>query len=74
MGPSEGRECSWTRITKVLSNQSNSSWTYVTRVRSDLSVETERIRDTFQPVVLFGIFLVAATILGGCHNRDTECA
>ena len=64
VGPSEGRECSWTRITKVLSNQSNSSWTYVTRVRSDLSVETERIRDTFQPVVLFGIFLVAATILG----------
>ena len=63
-GPPEGRECSWTRITRVLSNQRNSSWTYVTRVRSDLSVETRRVQDTFQPVVLFGVFLVAATILG----------
>ena len=62
--PPEGRECSWTRITRVLSNQRDSSWTYVTRVRSDLSVETRRVRDTFQPVVLFGVFLVAATILG----------
>ena len=63
-GPASGRECSWTRITRVLSNQRNSGWTYVTRVRSDLSAETQRVRDTFQPVVLFGVFLVAATLLG----------
>ena len=61
---SVARESQWDRILRVLGNQSNLSWTYVTRVRSDLSVETQKVRDTFQSVVMFGVFLVAVTILG----------
>ena len=53
----------WDRIKKELSHQDDSSWSYVTQVESDLSKETQNVRDYQQPVVLFGVFLVAATIL-----------
>lgn len=58
------KEASWKRIKRVLAHQNNSSWTYVTRVESDFSIETQKVRDSFQPVVMFGVFLVAVTILG----------
>ena len=65
----------WERLKEELSTQSNLSWSYVTRVNqtsrdevnrveAKLREETQKIRDYLQPVVLFGIFLVAVTILG----------
>ena len=65
----------WHRIQEILAGQQKPSWSYVTRVQSDLSAEakelderlkseTKNIRDYLQPVVMFGIFLVAVTILG----------
>ena len=69
-----GKPATWDRIRKELVDQNHASWTYVTHVSSDLSEtstkiqneldrETRRIRDYLQPVVLFGVFLIAATIL-----------
>ena len=57
------KEPTWDRIKKELSHQDDSSWSYVTQVKSDLSKETQNVRESQQPVVLFGVFLVAATIL-----------
>ena len=65
----------WHRIQENLAGQQEPSWSYVTRVQSELSEEarslnerleseTKNIRDYLQPVVMFGIFLVAVTILG----------
>ena len=65
----------WHRIQENLAGQQNPSWSYVTRVQSELSEqskrlderiesETKSIRDNLQPVVMFGIFLLAVTILG----------
>ena len=55
---------SWQRIKDVLRHQQDSSWSYVTRVEHDLSAQTNNIRENLQPVVIFGVFLVAVTILG----------
>ena len=74
-GPSEPRIPMWHRIQEILAGQQEPSWSYVTRVQSELSKqateldkrlesETQRIRDYLQPLVMFGIFLVAVTILG----------
>lgn len=65
----------WHRIQDNLAEQPNPSWSYVTRVQSQLTEQSERldkrlesetknIRDYLQPVVMFGIFLLAVTILG----------
>ena len=65
----------WHRIQENLAGQQEPSWSYVTRVQSELSdqsakldkrleSETKNIRDYLQPVVMFGIFLLAVTILG----------
>ena len=73
--PSRPRTEMWHRIWEILAGQREPSWSYVTRVQSELSaeakelderlkVETKNIRDYLQPVVMFGIFLVAVTILG----------
>ena len=73
--PSRARIPMWHRIQENLAGQQNPSWSYVTRVRSELSAqatqldkrlesETKNIRDYLQPVVMFGIFLLAVTILG----------
>ena len=58
-----------------LQNQKEPSWTYVTRVEDNqkdqanrleekLKSETENLREHLQPLIMFGIFLVAVTILG----------
>ena len=44
----------------LLRNQRDASWTYITRVEHDVRAIEER----FQPLVLFGVVLVAVTILG----------
>ncbi len=71
------KKSTWKRLKEELSTQSKLSWSYVTqvqqtgqqnvkRVEEQLNEETQKIRDYLQPVVLFGIFLVAVTILGVC--------
>ena len=73
--PLRSRIPMWHRIQENLAGQQEPSWSYVTRVQSELSEkaaeldkrlesETKNIRDYLQPVVMFGIFLVAVTILG----------
>ena len=69
--PSTPRIPMWHRIQDILAGQEKPSWSYVTRIQSELSEqakkfesETKNIRDYLQPVVMFGIFLVAVTILG----------
>ena len=61
--PVEPREDSWPRIKRTLKDLDDASWSYVTRVESDLSAETQSVKDYFQPLVMFGVFLVAASIL-----------
>ena len=61
----------WHRLQDVLADQDKINWSFVTRVQHDLentqqeveSAKTE-IRDYLQPLVMFGIFPVAVTILG----------
>ena len=62
--PKEPKKPSWPRIKKAIRNLSNASWTYVTRVEQDFTAQTENMREYLQPLVLFGVFLVAITILG----------
>ena len=61
--PVEPREDSWPRIKRTLKDLDDASWSYVTRVESDLSAETQNVKDYFQPLVMFGVFLVAVSIL-----------
>ena len=62
--PPREKESTWLRMKDELRYQSNSSWSYVTRVESNLSTETENLRNYLQPLVMFGVFLVAVSILG----------
>jgi deoxycytidine triphosphate deaminase len=62
--PSSGKQPIWTRLKRRLGNQNNASWTYITQVDYNLSNETQNIKDYLQPLVMFGVFLVAVTILG----------
>lgn len=74
-GPSEPRHGVWYRLLNVVAGQQNPGRSHITGVQLDLSKkakqlderlesETENIRNYLQPVVMFGIFLVAVTILG----------
>jgi len=58
------RQSIWERLSSLIAKQANPSWSYVTRVQVDLMSEVERVEKVFQPVVMFGVFLVAATLLG----------
>ena len=67
---SPGKDSTWSRIKRQLAGQDHSSWTYVTRVQVEnvgtatrLESEIRNINDYLQPLVMFGIFLVAVTIL-----------
>ena len=73
--PKEPKDDSWPRIKRSLKDLDDASWSYLTRVednvtnqgetlRNQLTSETENLRQHLQPVVMFGIFLVAVTILG----------
>ena len=68
--PSERRDSMWHRIQNTLANQPNKSWSNVTQVQENvaevekrLETDIKGIRDYLQPLVMFGIFLVAVTIL-----------
>ena len=58
--PTESKEDGWTRMQKLIRNQRDASWTYITRIEHDV----KQIEERFQPLVLFGVVLVAVTILG----------
>ena len=62
--PQTTKKPTWLRMKDELRYQSNSSWSYVTRVESNLSAETESLKNYLQPLVMFGVFLVAVSILG----------
>ena len=62
--PSPRKASTWDRIKEQLATQDNSSWSYVTRVEKRLTVELDSVQGYLQPLVMFGIFLVAITILG----------
>ena len=62
--PSREKKSTWSRMRDELRYQRNSSWSYVTRVETNLSDETENLRNNLQPLVMFGVFLVAVSILG----------
>ena len=58
------KQSTWLRLKQRLSNQRHSSWSNLTQVQEDLIAESDAIRDHLQPLVMFGVFLVAVTILG----------
>ena len=69
--PAPGKVSTWDRIKEQLASQDNSSWSYVTQVQNEgiklerrLSAQLGNVRDYLQPLVMFGIFLIAVTILG----------
>ena len=62
--PKASKKPSWPRIKRSLRELDDASWSYVTQVEQDLTAQTENIREYLQPLVLFGVFLVAVTILG----------
>ena len=69
--PSKPRLPMWYRLQEILAGQNNISWSFVTRVQHNVEdtkqqvrSAREEIRDYLQPLVIFGVFLVAVTILG----------
>lgn len=62
--PELPKQGTWERIKDALSHQSQLSWSYITKVDNDVSKQRKDIRRSLQPVVMFGVFLVAVTILG----------
>ena len=62
--PPRPKESTWERMKNELRYQSDASWSYVTQVESNLEKETENLKSNFQPVIMFGVFLVAVSILG----------
>lgn len=69
--PTSPRDAMWYRLQDVLGDQDNASWSNVTQVQVNVDNVEKRlesdmrgIRDYLQPLVMFGIFLVAVTILG----------
>ncbi len=61
--PKTTKESTWSRMKDQLRYQSDASWSYVTQVESKLEKETENLRNYLQPLVMFGVFLVAVSIL-----------
>lgn len=69
--PTSPRDSMWYRLQDALGDQHNAGWSNVTQVQSNvedverrLETDIKGIRDYLQPLVMFGIFLVAVTILG----------
>lgn len=73
--PSPPKQPGWERLVDSIADQQHKSWTYITRVEYDRHGQTKKlrkelqsrikdVRHSLQPVVMFGVFLVAVTILG----------
>jgi deoxycytidine triphosphate deaminase len=50
----------WTRVLEQIADQRDPGWSFTTSVKQ----EVERVEKVFQPLVTFGVFLVATTLLG----------
>ena len=72
---STNKESTWTRLQRSPADQGQASWTHLTQIESDferqaktlrqeLETDVANIRQSLQPVIMFGVFLVAVTILG----------
>ena len=65
--PSSTKISTWDRLIEVIKDEESSNWNYTTKVsnelRKDLTRAINGVRDYQQPVVFFGVFLVAITIL-----------
>ena len=68
------KDSTWEVLKRGLKDQDDASWSYATRINEvadererehqrSFEIEIGRIRDYIQPVVMFGIFLIAITIL-----------
>lgn len=73
------RQRMWDRISALVERQAYPNWSYATRVQADLESEVESVRRGPETVVMFGVFLVAATLLGVVVTllltfRDTPAA
>ena len=69
--PTTRRPDMWHRLQDILANQDHASWSNVTKVQVEVDSlntrfesATKEVRDYLQPLVMFGIFLIAVTILG----------
>ena len=58
------KSSTWKRIKDSLANQEHSDWTYMTKVKIEFREELDKEISRQQSVVMFGVFLVAITILG----------
>lgn len=58
--PKPPRARGWDRIQQLIKTQRDPSWTYITRVDE----QAKAIEDRWQPLVLFGVILLAVTVLG----------
>lgn len=58
--PKKPKQRGWDRMQSLLRSQRDASWTYITRVEHDVRAIEER----FHPLILFGVVLLAVTILG----------
>lgn len=50
----------WSRMQQLMRTQRDTSWTYLTQIEQKAKETEER----FQPLILFGVVLVAVTVLG----------
>ena len=50
----------WIRVLEQITNQRHPGWSFTTSVKE----EVDRVEKVFQPLVMFGVFLVATTLLG----------
>ena len=77
--PAKPKESTWSRVLYGIAGQERSDFSYVTRVQTNLnqraneiegqlSKDVEGIRNNQQSVVMFGVFLVAVSILGVILN------
>ena len=62
--PKEAKKRTWDRLLDTLKAQDQASWTFAEKIRNDLKDNIDSVQHGLQPVVMFGVFLVAVTILG----------
>lgn len=69
------RPRTWNRVLELVQTQEHADWSYATRIEVDMKSEAARIEAAMrseldivrrgpEAVVMFGVFLVAATLLG----------
>ena len=62
--PSVPKERGWDRMQNLVRGQRNANWTYITRVEHNARDAARDIEERFHPLILFGVVLLAVTMLG----------